>query len=310
MISTQTRLNPLRIAGPLLALLFAFSATPAYAQRTGEDIERITISPVKNRMQVKAGQKITSSVTVINAGSKAYKFRAFASPYYVEDQTYESKYDTSAGQPDASKWVQFDKTEFTLKPGERTEVPYTVLTPKTAAPGGHYAVVFAETLGSPTPGQNEVARRQRVGSILLLNVDGKTNRSGELVSDSTPFLQFNPPLNASLRIRNTGNVDFDVALNVKVRDIFGREKHMTDTSFLVLPETTRKTLVPWNQAPFLGVFKVTQTAKFLGKTETSSKYVVMVPVWEFIALIGIVTVGIGSFIVKRRLANKKSSTRN
>lgn len=298
MIYQYTNKQSWQIAGLILTLLFAFFASTSSVGAQTNNVERITLSPVSKRLQVKAGTQATGSFTVINDGRVAYDFKVYASPYYVKNEQYEPLF-TEAGQRDASKWVQFAKTTYRLEPGQRIDVPYTVLIPESAAPGGHYAVLFAETQAQnrDTTG---VGRNKRVGSVLLANVEGQVTRGGEVVADTTPFLQLSPPLQAFTRVRNSGNVDFDAKVTLQVRDVFGRLKHQSENTFVVFPETTRRTQVPWNQAPIIGLFKVDQSVEFLDRSEQTSKYVLIMPSWVIIGVLIALAAGIGSLVLKRK----------
>lgn len=284
-----------------MVLLFAlFALVPYVAAQSGDEtLERITVSPVSERLQVTAGTEVKDTLTVINDGRTTYDFKVYSSPYFVKNEQYEPLFDTKAGQRDASSWVQLAKTTYTLKPGERVEVPYTLLVPAAAAPGGHYAVLFAETQPG-TPDGTGIARNKRVGSVLLANVQGEARRSGSLIADTTPFLQLSPPLNATARVRNDGNVDFDAKITLQIRNVLGSVVHRSENTYVVFPDTTRRTLVPWNDAPFIGLFKVSQNIEFLGKSEVTSKYVLIMPSWLIIALVIAVVAGIGALVVRRR----------
>jgi hypothetical protein len=286
-----------------MALLFAFSVTipnSASAQTQQPGIERLTMSPTSKRQQLKPGSQLNDTFTVINDGQTAYDFKVYASPYYVKNEQYEPLFNTQAGQRDASPWVQFQQKNFTLNPGQRLEVPYTILVPANTAPGGHYAVLFAETISKANPRTTGIGRNKRVGSVLLANVEGTVKRSGSVIDNSTSFLQLSPPLTASLRIRNDGNIDFDSKVTMQVYDVLGRLKYRTQNTFVIFPNTTRRTQVVWNEVPFVGIYRVNQTAELLGRTETSSKYVLIMPSWMIITLIIIIGATVAGFFVRRR----------
>jgi hypothetical protein len=271
----------------LLIGLFSLSpilSTPVNAAEQTESsaLESILISPGSKRYELKQGEERTDSLRVVNDGTSTFDFNVYARPYSVNDEAYVPDFTAEPKNADAYKWVKFDKTSFRLEPGESTNVEFAIRVPANAAPGGHYGVLFAET--QPSDDGGAVVRKKRVGSILYVTVDGNVTTGGQSVGASVPFFQFNPPLQASERIRNTGNTDFTVTSDIEVADIFGAVKHKATRESVVLPDSTRRIESNWSSPAWMGLYKVTMTTKFLDKNETSSHHVLLVPVWVYATL--------------------------
>lgn len=284
------------IVAVLLSAVTAFTPiTTALAQ----DTEKLTLSPTSKRYEVDAGSSQRDSIRVINNGETEYDFAVYARPYSVNNEQYEPNFEEVTPHSQAYRWVQFDKTDFTLKPGEEVTVNYAVRVPEDAAPGGHYGVIFAETQPKDEGSGNVIARKKRAGSIIYANVDGDIKREGTVSHTDIPFWQQRPPLTASGRVENTGNIDFEVASYLKVQNIFGATVHEASRTQPVLPDTTRAFSLEWDGAPQLGLYKAETTFAFLDQQKVTAGYVLLMPSWLPVFLVILLVAGVG-YVVARR----------
>ena len=122
---------------------FVSSQTVAAADTT--DRSSIALSPVSQRFDVKAGESTGNTVVVINDGTVPATFLVYSRPYSVKNELYEPDFQSTNANTDVYQWIRFQKSAYVLAPGERVDVPYSMQVPATAAPGGHYGVIFVET---------------------------------------------------------------------------------------------------------------------------------------------------------------------
>lgn len=263
-------------------------------------VERITLSPVSKPYTLSVGQVVHDTITIINDGETAYDFVVYARPYSVVNEAYDPNFSATKENADVYRWVQFDQARYHLEPGKRVEVPYTLRVPLRAAPGGHYGALFAET--QPKPGDNSsVTRKKRVGSIVYATVKGPYLTEGSFKGFAADFWQRRPPLTASSRVTNSGNVDFKTKASLRVTDLFGRTKYSVEGDYVVLPGTTRQITQSWEDAPGFGLFKVKQTADFLNQKNQSSKYVLLMPRWvPFVVVLLVIAGGLYVALSLRR----------
>jgi hypothetical protein len=100
-----------------------------------------------------------------------------------------------------------------------------------------------------------------------LQAAGKVAQKGSLLSWQSPLFQ-KPPLTSTLRLKNDGGVHYRASINLQVQDIFGHDKYKLQTVKEVLPQTTRKVVMPWQKTPSIGLFKVKGTVTFLNQKKT------------------------------------------
>lgn len=282
----------------LLALLHSGLVAHA-AETTTTPEESLAMTPAIQHLEVKAGETVDDTMTVINDGKVVYKFIVYARPYSVKNEQYDPQFETTLDNTDIYQWVQFEKVSYTLQPGERIDVPYHMKVPTNAAPGGHYGVMFAETQPDAS-NATSVLRKKRVGGLLLANVEGKVVRAGTLLSADAPFWQSAPPLTVTDRVKNTGNTDFQATVSTSVEDMFGSVKHTETKNYTVYPGTIRKIPVSWQNSPWFGLFKYKQSVSIVGKVTNTSHYVLLAPKWLVLLLIVALVVGAGYGLLRYR----------
>jgi hypothetical protein len=259
----------------LVGVLFpSSSAAVDGGSNVGE--ERITLSPAVLQPEFLNGQKGTGVLTVLNDGDKEYTFLVYARPFSVDGEEYGADYTEVNERTEAYQWVKFAESQFTLKPGEKVEVAYTVQVPDNAQVGGHYAVIFAET--QPSASSANVVIKKRIGSVFYMNVGTDPIREGSVASWEANFRQKSAPLQSTLRLRNTGNTHYQADIKAQYSTLLGRKKLEVNQQTLILPGTTRKIGLNWDSPPSFGIFKVSGSVSYLGKTETlNTKYIILVP---------------------------------
>jgi hypothetical protein len=293
---TMARLGVISL-GVLLATAILHQPVMATSQ---SDISTITLTPVTQRIEAATSQSQTGSVTIINSGKTDFDFIMYARPYSVSDVQYKPDYTTLGPRSDAYSWVQFNKTSYHLNVGERVNVPYTLRVPASAAPGGHYGVIFAEMQPKTQDTTQSVLRKKRVGTILFVNVKGATISKGSFVHDNVTFWQTQSPLTASLQLKNDGNTDFTATTSMVVKDLFGRTKYSISQQSSLFPSTTREIAMQWKDSPWFGLYKVELHAAYLNDTHDSNHYVLLMPRWLPAIFIVILLIGVAYAAIRRR----------
>lgn len=289
----------------ILAMFVAGIAAPVASAQSQPVNESIALSPASRDYKVNAGAELKDELTIINDGKVAYDFIVYSRPYSVSGEEYQANYTQVGPNTDVYQWVRFSKTNYHIEPNQTIKIPYTVTVPATAAPGGHYGVIFAETQPDGNASGTAIIRKKRVGAVIYANVNGTYVNKGEFLDVSLPFWQLQPPMSASIRVQNTGNSDFKDEIRLTVKDLFGGVKYDAIKQYPVLPQTTRKINVNWDQSPWFGIFRVEITQKFLDKQQSSSGYVLMMPRFIPAVLLVLVLAG-GGYAIYRRKKHRTS----
>ncbi len=297
----------------ITATILSGSPVAVLAQTGSTPTESISLSPAVNKPIADAGTVVKSKMTVINDGALDYRFVVYARPFSVTNENYDPNFTEVNQRTEAYNWVQFDNIDVTLKAGDRIDIPYSITVPKDAAPGGHYAVLFAETqpaLGDGT----QVVRKKRVGSLLYITVNGDTKEEGTVLGWSFDGWQKKKPIVTSIRIKNGGNTHFLTSTHIVYSNIFGKEILVHNQEHLVMPGTTRRITSDFNSKAPVGIYKVSGTINYLGETtDLNSRFIVLLPYTVLAGIIAVVILLIVVLIVRKRKKSgggKKSKSDN
>lgn len=291
----------------------------------------ISISPVSNIVPLNPDSTYKDSVKVTNSGSSVMNFEVYAAPYsyvYSEDtDSYQLGFNKENNFTQIVRWIKIkdtdgnyvDRPKFSVPAGETLEVFYKIITPSSIPNGGQYAVIFAHTLADTTNSAAIVTEASPGLIIYGRSTGGETIVDSEISAMSisgkilkAPTGEATEPstvnhINASAKVKNTGNVDFNAKGTLKVSGILFGGSYETEEArgrISVIPETELVVSDEWEETPLFGIFKVTWTVKAGDNTETIEKVVAIniLPVTIIlIILLTILTIWIIIRVRKRRV---------
>lgn len=316
-----------RIEKIVLALVFGIVATFGVATPTFADdddsLVQIQISPVSNRVTLNPNDELTYTMTVDNVGSKKFKFRVYAAPYSISNESYDVSFTNETNRTQITRWITFNTNKSAKKDSEkkwakeatfvvdghgRQEVEYKISVPKDIPAGGQYAMIFAETVpDDSTPEATGVRTISRIGLILYGNTTGETVEKATLSDFNMQGVMLKGNITASLNSKNEGNTDFSTNVSMEVKNVLTGKTDTVDKSYDVLPDSpTRNIKVEWDKTPGIGIFNVHTVATALDQTIDETRTVVIVPVWLIIIMLLLLTFIIVWLIIliRKRRAKK------
>ena len=286
----------------------------------------ISISPVSQILAIEADMNYEDSFKVSNDSNNDMEFEVYAAPYSYtyseEEDTYKLGFNNENAYTQIVRWITFKDssgawvktTKFTVKAGESVEVQYKISTPSSIPAGGQYAVLFAHTLSGETTSSG-IKVEASPGLVIYGRSTGDTVTDGEISAltikqtmekDGT----LSNIINASAKIKNTGNVDFMAKGTLRVTGIFGRVYYETPTNSgrtSVIPESEIMIKEAWDDTPFFGLFNVEWIVDSLGQTETISSTVLIMPPIVIIIILLLLTIIIVWIIIMVRKRRERRS---
>lgn len=214
------------------------------------DAATLRINTPKILLDLAPGESYSGEIIAENPTEDEVKIRLYLEDWvYKADGTGEKDFFPAGTQPlSASRWITFSPAEDVMKPFGRTTIRYTVNVPKEGISGGHYSVLFIETiLGSA---ENEegvnVLVAGRIGALFLVETKDHTNREGEVTSvDVKPGLG-NQPLQITTIFKNTGNIDIPLQGKYLLMDAQGKIYGRGDVqNMYVMPGDEAKSTTEW-----------------------------------------------------------------
>ena len=289
----------------------------------------ISISPVSKILQLSANSVYEDSFKISNNGGSDMKFEVYAAPYaytYSEsDDTYQLGFSRENNYTQIVRWITFKQTDgnyaekavFTAAPNSNVEVTYRISTPESIPAGGQYAVLFAHTLSSETNASG-IKTEASPGLVVYGRGEGETHASSEIskLEIKNTMMVDNvekPIINASAKVKNTGNVDFMASGKLKVTGIFGQVYYETSgtsnkSRVSIIPEAELPLSDSWDETPFFGLFNVQWTVTGNGgTTETITRFIIIMPPAILITIILLLTIVIVWIIIMVRKRKERRS---
>lgn len=268
----------------VVATLIAVPAGVVSAQAASQ---AITISPASTRISVDPGASVTKDFEIINGGEDGYTVDLSVSPYRVVGEQYDPSFTQLPGTVDASEWVSLSKTSEQLDGQKVLTASYTVTVPQNTAPGGYYAVVFAQTSQKQETDASGVIPHNRVGNILYITVNGDVENKGDVKGGDVPLFSFASSIPLGMKVSNTGGVHFETKAAFRVTDFRGNEVFKNEVDRFVLPSTVRDISTNWDTPLPFGIYTVERSATVAGETVTldSNKIIVISPWFLFCVVI-------------------------
>lgn len=285
--------------GPLaaLAVIIASLSVPQVAFA----VQGLGISPTSQELNLKPGQTYSGILTIINDGGEDLTYTLGANEYRIKDAEYHPDF-TISGDPASISplsWFRLPQGNTVVRAHQEAEVGYKVIVPTNATLGGHYGVIFAQTIPPSVSGGTVISRIVRVGSIFYMSVGGDLYEQGSTVAPVLNWLQMEPPFPTSLKVKNSGTVHFAVNGSVQAKSLFGAASTPAYFKGEVLPQTTRPFSVEIPARQPLGIYKVTYKLNYLGKDQIPIvRWVLLVPKLTVFIIVTTMILIIGYFLLK------------
>lgn len=319
----------------IFALGLVFMSHSSYADESNDSGDSngagtsISISPVSKILQLSPNSVYEDVFKISNNSKSEMDFEVYAAPYAYnyseEDDSYRLGFNRESTYTQITRWITFKNTDgsysekatFRAEPESSLEVTYRISTPESIPAGGQYAVLFAHTL-SAISNSSGIRTEASPGLVVYGRGEGDT-----IVSSEISGLQIKEKMtvdkdeatriNATGKVKNTGNVDFMATGKLKVTGIFGNvyyetQNNSTRSRVSVIPESELSVSDSWDDTPFFGMFNVEWTVSAGGSdSQTITKFVVIMPPALIIIVILLLTIIIVWIIIVVRKRKERRS---
>lgn len=254
-------------AAVMSASILGSSAGMAFAQSSVA--AGTSVAPPIYELMATPGETVSKIVNVRNDSTQSQTYKMVVQGFTSSNETGGLSF-LPASSADLSGWMNVNPDEFTLPPGQSRDVSVVIKVPGSAAPGGHYATVFAQTAGA----SDAVARiGSMVGSSFLVRVGGRVVESADVVEFSTPQSRVIPGqmIGFTVRTKNTGNTHIRPQGTIEIfnGDIKVDEIAVNPEGLTVLPGAVRKFNAESNKTLPAGRYRAQMTLVY-GSGQTVS----------------------------------------
>ncbi len=298
-------------------LILCTNYVPVFAAEEIHYDASLVFGPPTQRIMLEAGQTYRSSVYISNPSDsvKATKYILYVTPYGVSNENYNPVFDQKNTYTQIVDWITLDKTEGILQPGEKEDIGFTVNVPVNAPAGGQYATIMAQDTtnldSNKEDGGLSISSITAIGAIVYASVDGETKKEGVILENNIPSILFSSPLEATSRIKNSGNVHTDAEYVLQVWPLFSDAEICTNEedpkTILAMPETELYHKETCDLPP-VGIFRAKQTIKFFGETSIVEKMIFICPLWLLFIIIFAFIMIIMWFVVRTKKRNKTTKS--
>ncbi len=242
-------------AGIPLAFL-GLVAGVAFAQNR-PDSTALVVSPPSFELTAAPGKIITNVIKVTNPTDKAIEVSTVSKDFVASGEEGSAAISEEDSSFSLAKWITVEPSSATILPRATANFTYTISIPKEAEPGGHFGTVLFKMGGGDKVSGSGAALASEIGSIILLNLSGKTKEEASLISFE-PIAKISEygPVSLEYRIQNKGNIHLKPVGSVTIKDMLGRlvyEENVEPKN--VLPASIRKNDFIWSKKWLLGKFR-------------------------------------------------------
>ncbi len=240
----------------------------------------LTIQPIKISETLSPGDSVSGNILLTNASDGPVDVEVSTQDFIPVGGADSIQFVGRApGVTSVKDWITVGSTQtFTFKLGESKQVPYTIVAPPNAEPGGHYGVVFFKATQPSPAGSLKVGTQ--VGMLVLVTIPGNHLQKGEIRDFSAPNFIQGGPVPFAITFENTGTVHFEPKGSIEISNMFGQKIASVDIGGqVVLPTSIKKLEEQWNVSGLL-LGRYTAVANIIdgeGETLTSQS----VSFWAF-----------------------------
>ncbi len=233
--------------------LIKFSLVPfffIFVFSFSHEVHALTFSPVRFELQANPGQALEKEITLTNETDAPITLFSSYSNFEASGEGGTPSFVES--KEGLAGWMNV-QTSITIEPKESVTVPYQIIVPQGAEPGGYFAGVHFTTT-PPAVGElgGQVAIGAKTGPLVLLTVNGDVKEAGGIVEFDTvekKKLYTSLPISFYYRFRNDGRDRIKPVGDIHIKNILGISNRSVDANKVegnILPNSTRRFDVEWS----------------------------------------------------------------
>ncbi len=232
----------------LLAVFCAFLSPALTFAATG-----LSIQPVKISETMSPGESTTGTILLTNASDGPIDVEVSMQDFIPVSGAESIQFvGRTPGVTSVIDWITVGGgKKFSFEKGESREIPYTIVAPASAEPGGHFGVVLFKATPKTSEGASLKVGTQ-VGMLVLVAIPGNHLQKGEILDFTAPKFIQSGPVPFSIKFQNTGTVHFEPKGSIVISNMFGRKiADVPVEGQIVLPTSIKTLNEDWNVSGLL-----------------------------------------------------------
>jgi hypothetical protein len=281
------KINPIKIS---LILFIAFcSVSPQ--KILAETSIGLSAIPPRLEVTVKADDVISQTIKVRNESNEERTITTDIRDFIVTDNigtpTILNEVDDSTNRWAASSWIQVSPSSVKLKPGETKNLTLTILPPKNALPGGHYAMIVHHPSKTASLDSTGASIQANVGTLVYITIPGDIKQNAIVQKFSAPSFSEFGPVDFSTTIKNSSDIHIQPVGAITIKNWFGGKTaqiNLEPTN--IFPYTTRDFQNTLNKKWLFGRYSANLQAVYgtAGGLITATLFFWVIP-WRLLILV-------------------------
>lgn len=240
----------------VLLLLSGLVGSRALAQESESlEFSGLAITPFLIEAELEGGEVSEQKILLTNTTGKKVSYDISINDFIPDEESGQAKFlptgQDAQAQYSLSSWISITgQPNFSLNPGESSEIKFQITPPKDAEPGTHYGgMLFSVRTSETTVAGSAVV--EKVGAIILAKI-GRAKEQGNIsnmyVDDSATGGK-----NLILQFHNFGNVHLKPKGEIFIHNIFGGQSgnlYVNRDAEIILPETQKEFVSNWKPGVF------------------------------------------------------------
>lgn len=213
----------------------------------------MTLVPPSLEFTAKPGETIDGRVKLINEESGDKTLYVSTANFTAKGETGEPNFLFDAPTADLALWIQPSVDTVQLTSKQAVEVPFSIVVPANAEPGGHYSGIFFANQPNTEAGSGQIGIGSKIGTLIIVRVDGNVTEQASIKQfgrDNATSALNRLPQTLFVRVENTGNVHVRPSGTVTVKNMFGKQVAslaVNPNTGAVLPKSVRRFDVVWQR---------------------------------------------------------------
>lgn len=276
-------------------IIFLLLLTTGYSFITpkvkAQSVEGLSAMPPRLEVTVNPDGAITKTIKVRNESNTDKTISISIEDFIVNDNIGTPTIVTASQEDNrwaASSWIQVSPSSVKLKAGETKTLNLTVMPPKNALPGGHYAMVVQSPEGQTTLNATGSTVQPRVGTLVYITIPGDITQNAVIKNFSADkFFEFGP-IDFATTIQNLSDIHIKPAGNITITNMVGMKSFVqfNKDGNNIFPGKTRDFENQLNKKWLFGRYKAELKAAYgnAGGVATATVFFWVIP-WRFLILV-------------------------
>jgi hypothetical protein len=310
----KTAQNQTILKNIFLSLFFGICFLGFSKNAFAQNVLGLSAVPPRLEINIEPGEHITKEIKVTNNSDTERVINTKIVDFIVVDQKgtpIEIDKEEIDNRWSASQWVQTSDPYFKLKPQETKAFTLTIIVPKNALPGGHYAMALHNPSNEVVLSETGSSIEANVGTLIYITVAGEIKQQASVDYMNRPAFSEYGPIDIETSISNLSDIHIKPIGSIEIKNCLGGKTavlNYNESNNNIFPSTSHTFKNTLSKKWLFGRYQASLNATYgtNGIPLTAHVYFWVIP-YKLIILITVIII-LTILIIK--LSHKKNNKQN